>query len=112
MKVLIVYANPNPASFTNAILQHFTRGLKQGGHDFEVIDLYKTKFNPVLIKNDAAFFMDYDIPKDMLETEDIKQLIIAQFRGSLIKSLAKLWLKNKDRNHLIHLIRRQRPKDV
>ena len=29
MKVLIIYAHPNPMSFTKAILDNFVRGLKK-----------------------------------------------------------------------------------
>ncbi len=47
MKVLIIYAHPNPMSFTKAILDNFVRGLKEAGHQYEIVDLYKIKFNPV-----------------------------------------------------------------
>ena len=46
MKVLIIYAHPNPMSFTKAILDNFVKGLKEAGHQYEIVDLYKTKFNP------------------------------------------------------------------
>ena len=46
MKVLIIFAHPNPKSFTRAILDNFVRGLKEAGHQYEVVDLYKVKFNP------------------------------------------------------------------
>jgi NAD(P)H dehydrogenase (quinone) len=32
MKVLTVYAHPNPKSFCHAILQRFTKGLEDAGH--------------------------------------------------------------------------------
>lgn len=50
MKVLIIYAHPNPESFNNAILQRIIQGLEEvsHSHDFSVIDLYKENFNPVL----------------------------------------------------------------
>jgi NAD(P)H dehydrogenase (quinone) len=37
MKVLTVYANPNPKSFCHAILERFTQGLRGAGHESEVI---------------------------------------------------------------------------
>jgi NAD(P)H dehydrogenase (quinone) len=40
MKILIVYAHPNPQSFNHAILQAFTSGLSESGHTYEVVDLY------------------------------------------------------------------------
>jgi NAD(P)H dehydrogenase (quinone) len=39
MKVLIVYAHPNPKSFCHAVLKKFQSGLKAAGHTSEVIDL-------------------------------------------------------------------------
>jgi len=52
MKILTVYANPNPNSFCHAILQQFTRGLKDSGHTNEVLDLYAIRFDPVLRSGD------------------------------------------------------------
>ena len=40
MKVLTVYAHPNPNSFTHALLEEFTRGLADAGHEADVLDLY------------------------------------------------------------------------
>jgi len=41
MKVLIVFAHPNPMSFTKAILDNFVKGLREAGHQYEILDLYK-----------------------------------------------------------------------
>ena len=41
MNVLIVYSHPNPESFTSALRESFARGLSEGGHESQVIDLYK-----------------------------------------------------------------------
>ena len=48
MKVLIVYAHPNPQSFNHAILESFTKGLAEAGHTYELVDLYAINFNPCL----------------------------------------------------------------
>jgi len=48
MKVLVVYAHPNPQSFNHAVLEAFTKGLKERGHTFEVVDLYAIKFDPCI----------------------------------------------------------------
>lgn len=48
MNVLIVYTHPNQTSFNYAILQHVQRGLREAGHNIEVIDLYQENFDPVL----------------------------------------------------------------
>lgn len=46
MKVLTVYAHPNPSSFTYAVLDPFTVGLTEAGHEPDVLDLYALKFDP------------------------------------------------------------------
>ena len=38
MKVLTVFAHPNPKSFCRAILEQFTRGLEEADHTSEVVD--------------------------------------------------------------------------
>lgn len=48
MKVLVIYAHPSPQSFNHALLEAFLAGLIKAGHEYEVIDLYKEKFNPIL----------------------------------------------------------------
>ena len=47
MRVLTVYAHPDPASFNHAVLEAFTRGLVEAGHQREVVDLYAIGFDPV-----------------------------------------------------------------
>ena len=54
MKVLVVYAHPNPQSFNHAVLEEFTKGLKDGGHSFEVVDLHAVRFDPRLKIQDFA----------------------------------------------------------
>jgi len=39
VKVLVVYAHPNPKSFDHAVLEKFTKGLRDGGHSCEIVDL-------------------------------------------------------------------------
>ena len=48
MRVLTVYAHPNPKSFCHAILQQFTKGLEDAGHVSEVVDLYAIRSDPFL----------------------------------------------------------------
>lgn len=58
MKVLVVYAHPNPQSFNHAILKSFTGGLSEAGHTYEVVDLYAINFNPCLSVEDFAKLME------------------------------------------------------
>ena len=52
MKVLVVYAHPYDKSFNHAILEEVTQGLAEGGHEYEVVDLYAINFDPILSAND------------------------------------------------------------
>ena len=52
MSVLIVYAHPEPSSFTGALKDTAVRVLTQAGHDVEVSDLYGEQFNPVAGRHD------------------------------------------------------------
>jgi NAD(P)H dehydrogenase (quinone) len=112
MKVVIIYAHPNPMSFTRAILDHFVRGLKEAGHQYEVIDLYKIKFNPIFQDVDSAFFVEDDLPDELFKQMDLRSAIINLAGGPLKKLIAKWYIKNKSDADLKKLIRAQRPKDI
>jgi len=112
MKVLIIYAHPNPISFTHAILDHFVKGLKDAGHQYEIVDLYKIKFNPVLQDKDSAFFVDKDMPEWLFRQMDMRKMIIELAGGPVRRLVAKLYIKNKSDDDLRELICSQKPKDV
>ncbi len=52
MKVLIVYAHPEPKSFGRALLDQSVETLHSNGHEVVVSDLYAMKFNPVATAQD------------------------------------------------------------
>jgi NAD(P)H dehydrogenase (quinone) len=112
MKVLIIYAHPNPMSFTKAILDNFVKGLKEAGHQYEIVDLYKTKFNPVFQNMDFSFFVDEDMPHDLFQQMNLREMIMGLAGGPIKRFIAKLWIKNKTDADLIKLIGSQKPKDV
>jgi NAD(P)H dehydrogenase (quinone) len=112
MKVLIVYAHPNPLSFTRAVLDHFVKGLREAGHPYEIIDLYKIRFNPVFQDMDSAFFVDQDIPIELFRQMELRKMIIALAGGPVKRFLAKIYIKNKTDEELVKLIHAQRSKDV
>ncbi len=70
MKVLIIYAHPNPKSFNHAVLESFTKGLKDAGHSYEVDDLYVSKFDPVMKPQDLAQFAGGKMPQDVLDEQE------------------------------------------
>jgi NAD(P)H dehydrogenase (quinone) len=112
MKVLIIFAHPNPMSFTRAVLDNFARGLREAGHQYEVVDLYKIKFNPVFQDMDYAFFVDKDLPMDLFRQMDLRKMIVELAGGPVKKMIAKWYIKNKSDDELIALINSQKPKDV
>jgi NAD(P)H dehydrogenase (quinone) len=112
MKVLIIYAHPNPRSFTKAVLDNFVRGIQEAGHAYEVIDLYKIKFNPVFQDMDFSFFVDEDMPEDLFRQMNLREMIIELAGGPVKRFVAKRMIKNKTDKDLIKLIRSQMPKDI
>ena len=116
MKVLVVYAHPNPDSFNHAILENFTKGLKDGGHTYEVIDLYATKFNPVFDMEDYNFFAHETVPEDILEEMDFKGMIMSVVGrgpfGFIKKAMAKRWMEKKSLSEIAMEIGKHKPKDV
>ncbi len=112
MKVLIIYAHPNPMSFTKAILDNFVRGLEEAGHPYENVDLYKIKFNPVFQDRDSAFFVDEEMPRELFRQMEMRKMIIGLAGGPVKRLIAKWYIKNKTDEDLIRLIKAQKPKDV
>ncbi len=57
MHALIVYAHPEPTSFTAALKDTAVDALRGAGHTVDVSDLYAEGFNPVAGRHDfvAAF---------------------------------------------------------
>ncbi len=58
MNVLIVYAHPEPTSFTAALKDAAVRVLSTAGHQVEVSDLYGEGFNPVAGRHDFTRVAD------------------------------------------------------
>jgi NAD(P)H dehydrogenase (quinone) len=113
MKILTIYAHPNPKSFCHAVLQQFTRGLVDAGHSNEVVDLYAIGFDPVLRDQDAPSWMDENVPQDILDRANLKQDLLDSAKGPLQRFLVKRWIGDKDPQAIIRALREQRrPKDV
>jgi NAD(P)H dehydrogenase (quinone) len=70
MRVLIVYAHPNPASFNHALLESCQQGLLATGHEVRVKDLYAEDFDPVLRASDLAVLQTGVIPKKIAHEQE------------------------------------------
>jgi NAD(P)H dehydrogenase (quinone) len=112
MRVLTVYAHPNPKSFCHAILQQFTRGLEDAGHTSEVVDLYAIRFDPVFRMEDFAGYVHENMPADILEEMNLKHYVLNAAGGPIQRFMASRWLRNKDSRAVARFIHAQRPKDV
>jgi NAD(P)H dehydrogenase (quinone) len=112
MRVLTVYAHPNPKSFCHAILQQFTKGLGDAGHVSEVVDLYAIRFDPVFRTQDFASYVHESMPPEILEKMNLKQHVLDAAKGPVQRFIASRWLRNKDSQAVAKFIHEHRPKDV
>lgn len=112
MRVLTVYAHPNPTSFCHAVLDRFTQGLADAGHGCEVVDLYAIKFDPVFTRDDYSFFAHESVPRELYNEAEVRENMVAASGGPIRRYAARRWLRNKQLPALLELIAKQRPKDV
>lgn len=56
MNVMIIYDHPWDGSYCNAVLQQVIHGLKRGGHQYDVLDLQKDGFNPIMRAADLSLY--------------------------------------------------------
>ncbi len=112
MKVLTVYAHPNPKSFCHAILQQFTRGLEDAGHTNEVVDLYAIHFDPVFRMEDFASYVHESMPLEILEEMNLKERVLDSAGGPIRRLIASRWLHGKDSRAVARFIHEHRPKDA
>ena len=113
MRVLTVYAHPDPRSFCHAVLDRFTAGLREAGHDVEIVDLYAIKFDPVFRQRDMASYLHEDMPPDILEAMNLKQRVLENVPGGPVgRSAAGLWMRGKTPPEVAKLIREHAPRDA
>lgn len=67
MKVLYVYAHPEPKSFNGALKDTALAALKEKGHEVKLSDLYAINFNPVLSAGDFTDRKKPDVFKPFFE---------------------------------------------
>lgn len=71
VKVLLVYANPNPKSFNHAILETMDHALKEAGHETKVKNLYAMDYKVILDGEDMAQIYGQKItPPDIKAEQD------------------------------------------
>jgi NAD(P)H dehydrogenase (quinone) len=112
MRVLVVYAHWNPESFTHAILEQVTKGLADGGHEYEVVDLYAIGFDPVYGMRDSLQFVHDTVPEDLMKESDLREVVVKGAGGPVRRYLARRWLRGKSRHDIVELLARQQPRVV
>ena len=107
-----MYAHPNPTSFCHTVLEQFTRGLEDAGHESEVVDLHAIKFNPVFGRDDYSFFAHDSVPRELFNESEMRESMIAASGGPIRRRVAKRWLRDKGLPELLEVVAKQRPRDV
>ncbi|MDM7918370.1 MAG: NAD(P)H-dependent oxidoreductase [Methanosarcina sp.] len=67
MKVLYIFAHPEPKSFNSAMKDTALAALKEKGHEVKLSDLYAMEFNPVLKASDFTERKNPDLFNPFLE---------------------------------------------
>lgn len=112
MHVLVVYAHPNPASFTHAIMEQVARGLVDAGHTHEVIDLYAIGFNPVFSQHDSTSFIHHTAPEALLDRSRLEAAIVGSARNPVRRAMARRWVRGKSVADMVRLFEENQPADV
>ncbi len=68
MRFLVVYAHPNPESFSAALHRKVVETLRRKGHEVDDCDLYAEGFDPVLSCEERVNYLD--VPGNRKNVED------------------------------------------
>ena len=113
MRVLAVYAHPDPKSFCHAVLEQLTAGLRESGHAVEVVDLYAIKFDPVFRQRDMATYLHEGMPPDVLEGMNLRGRFVESVPGGPVgRLIASRWSRDKTPQQLARFIREHAPRDA
>lgn len=104
MRVLTIYAHHNPRSFCHAVLERFAEGLRDAGHESEVVDLYAIRFDPAFNSADAPDRVDDSMPDDVLARWHVKDSLLASARNPLRRMLVNRWMGDCDDRELVRKI--------
>jgi NAD(P)H dehydrogenase (quinone) len=63
MSILIIYAHPNKKGHCSNVLDELKKKLKKNRLSYNVIDLYKIKYDPIMHENEHYTSGSYDISK-------------------------------------------------
>lgn len=113
MRVLTIYAHHNPRSFCHAVLERFDAGLRDAGHENEVVDLHAIGFDPVLRDADGPDWIDDSVPDHVLAHMQVRRSLLERARNPLRRLLLKRWIGDRsDREIVRRLHALGAPRDV
>ncbi len=112
MRILVVYAHPNPRSFCHAVLEEVVRGLDEGGHSHEVIDLHAMGFDPVFRKRDFLQFMHETVPEELIVDADLRRAVVEGAGGPVQRAVARRWMRGKTAREIVRALGSRAPRDV
>ena len=107
MRVLVVYAHPYPGSFCHAVLERVTSGLHDSGHTYEVIDLHRSRFDPVFRNRDYNQFMHESLPDDLVAQADLRHALLERAGGPVRRVVGELKVELERDSETISLSRPQ-----
>lgn len=67
MRVLYIYCHPLPESFHAGVRAEALKGLAEGGHTVDLLDLYAEGFDPVLTEGERRHYHDTAVNRHGLE---------------------------------------------
>ena len=70
MKTLIIYAHPNTSGHCPVIVEEVKKQLKLRKEEFEVLDLYKMNYDPILHENEHYTSGNREVTKETKEIQD------------------------------------------
>jgi NAD(P)H dehydrogenase (quinone) len=104
MKVLTVYAHHNPRSFCHAILERFGEGLRDAGHENDVVDLHAIRFDPVFGDRDTPDWVDDSVPDDVLTHWQVKKSLLAGAGNPLRRLMVRRWIGQRSDRELVRRV--------
>lgn len=78
MNALIVYCHPDNQSFCHQLKDSVASGLREGGHQVDVVDLYADGFNPVMTHDEHVAYMANEPVADSHVSKYVSLLLDAQ----------------------------------
>lgn len=88
MKVLIVFAHPERASFCAALMRQAVETIREAGHEAIISDLYGENFNPVAGRHD--FLVMADASRFHYQSEQLHAAQTAGFSAEIAREQARV----------------------